>query len=165
MSPLMIILPSLALILLLVLLMWRQSQERRTSVRMLWARILIVTILWVLSFSYTIIGGTANIALLVVCGIIGLIIGIASARLSKLQPDIANRALLIQGTTWSLAIWSTLFVIDQGARLLSKDDVHGMLINLIGANALLLMTSFVLGMHLCWYWRYSQLRRASLSTQ
>ncbi|GCE07878.1 hypothetical protein [Dictyobacter aurantiacus] len=155
----------LILLLLLAILMWLQSKEKRTSIRALWVRMLIITALCMLSFSHTAISNVTHIALLIACGFVGLIIGIMSGRMAKFQADIANHAIIVQGTTWSLGIWAAIFLINQGSHLLSTNGTQGVLVDLIGANVLFLTTCFVLGMHICWYWRYSlQRRRTSIST-
>ena len=155
----------LILLLLLALLMWRQSKEKRTSLRTLWIKMLIITVLCTLSFSHTVTSSMTNIALLIVCGLVGLIVGIMSGRMAKFQADVANHAIIVQGTTWSLSIWAAIFLINQGSHLLSTKGTQGTLVELIGANVLFLTTCFVLGLHICWYWRYSQQRRrTSIST-
>lgn len=61
-----------------------------------------------------------------------------SGRLVKVQVDLANNALIVQGTTTSIVIWVVLFLIKQVFHFLSKGGATGVLIDLIGSNILFL---------------------------
>ncbi len=153
----------LLVLLLLAFIIWSQSRAKHTKIHSMWVEILLIGVLCILSFSHTVISSVVNIILLVGCGCIGLIIGIASGRLVKLQIDEANDSLIVQGTTWSIVIWVALFIVKQMLHLLSKNGATGVLIDLIGSNVLFLTACSALGMHLYWYWYYSQ--RTSARTQ
>jgi len=152
-------------LLLLAFVIWNQAREKHTKIRSIWIQLLLIGVLGVLSFSNTLIHSTTNIALLIGCGLVGLIIGIVSGRLVKLQVDMANDTLIVQGTTWSIVIWVVLFIIKQVFHVLSKQEATGVLIDLIGSNILFLTACSALGMHLYRFWYYSQQRRASTRTQ
>ena len=151
---------SLLLVLALVaLVVWSQSKEKKTKIRSLWLSILFVMVLCILSFSHAVISSSANVVLLISCGLLGLTIGAASGRLIKLSVDLENDSLIVRGTTISIIVWVVLFIFKQVLHLLESHGAKGMLIDVIGSNVLFVTACSVLGMNLYQYCRYRQARR------
>ncbi len=151
----------LLLLALVVLVVWSQSREKKTKIRSLWLSILIVFVLCALIFSHTLVSSTTNVLILIGCALLGLIIGIASGPLLKLNVDLAHDSLVVQGTTVSIVVWVVIFIIKMALRLLASHGSTRVLIEIIGSNVLFLTACSILGMNLYQYWRYQQARRTA----
>jgi hypothetical protein len=146
---------------LLILLVWRQSKEKCMKIHILWISLLLVLILCIFGISRATISNLTTLGILLACGVIGLAVGVIRGHLTKLEIDVEHKALILQGTSWSILVFVVFFIVKQGIPFLSKAGVASSLFDLLGSDYLFLTACTILGMRLYWYWQYFQARRAS----
>lgn len=95
MSSLITILSLVLVLALVALVVWSQSKEKKIKIRSLWLSILLVMVLCILSFSHAVISSSADVVLLMSCGLLGLTIGAASGRLIRLLESHGAKGMLI----------------------------------------------------------------------
>jgi hypothetical protein len=146
---------------LLILLVWRQSKEKSMKLHILWIQLLLILILGILGISRATISNLTTLGILLACGVIGLAVGVIRGHLTQLEIDIEHKALILQGTSWSILVFVVLFLVKQSLPFLSKAGVARSLFDLLGSACLFLTACTFLAMRLYWYWQYVQARRAS----
>jgi hypothetical protein len=79
--------------------------------------------------------------------------------LTQLEIDVENKALILQGTSWSILVFVILFIVKQSLPYLSNAGVARSLFDLLRSACLFLIPCTILATRL--YWQYFQARRAS----